>query len=606
MLALLALARFQWETAKKKMIKDIKKGEIINTFNLEKKKVEKSEIKSVIQSKSNAFCKINFGGDKDEIICKPNHLFYSVKDCKWKAVIPNSDLKLSNLTKEDCLMGMDLKPKKIVDICCIKVSDQYIVYNLHVEKNHNFFVNNVLAHNMQIYVEIDEKKYITLDIEPSEHIGNIIAKIQEKEGLNPPQLIFMGTVLENGRTLSDYNIKNMDTLTTQMNIQIMGNTLTWKTLNLNVYSSNSIYHVKERVKEKEGISIDQQRLFLAGMELIDERSLLFYQIKDNTTLHMNQIFINRKKIHIFVQGFTKEKIILDVEPCDYIHNIRTQIQGKEGIPPNNYHLFFGGKQLDYGRTLRDYEIHEESTLDGVRIKEENKHIYVKTLIGETINLYVDPDCTIKMIKEQIQDIIGINPGQYKLIIAGKELKDHLPLSYYGLKEENTFYLIDRSLGNYSIGIIVPSTQKSFVLNEKIVDKWHLKEIVKEETGIPCDDQQIVSQGKILDRIDKDHHYLLIFQKSEKIRPYIICLSEPDYLLNLLCVFYENLKDIKYLKLFIQKNRHIPQTHIRIYRKFHALSPHEQIQDLKFENGEILQFKITSRMTKIKYDNTNFS
>jgi ubiquitin C len=213
---------------------------------------------------------------------------------------------------------------------------------------------------MQLFVKSPTGRTICLKVHASDTLYTVKAKIQEQH-----RLFYDGVQLEDNLTLADYGIEHKSTIDLQETLQIyVMETLAGRTITLEVDSLDTIDKVKSMIQDNEGFPKGRQCLIFANKQLEDDRTLADLNIwKESTLLLVLHPANTGGRLPIFVNGTSGKRIRLQVNSSDTIDNIKVKIYEVDGTRPIQQRLLYNGKTMQDERTLADYNVQKEDTLD---------------------------------------------------------------------------------------------------------------------------------------------------------------------------------------------------------------------------------------------------
>jgi ubiquitin C len=381
-------------------------------------------------------------------------------------------------------------------------------------------------------------------------------------------------------------------------MQLFVKALTGKTINLEVAFDDTIWHVKQKIWDKEGIPLDKQELFFCNKLLCDDYTLSHYNIQKDSTLNLVLHLRTGLNLKIFVRTLSGETTPLLVEASDTIENVKAKIQNQEGTPADQQRLVFARELLKDGHTLSDYNIHSDATLQLLLQCRGRMEIFVvDVLAGKTITLALESADTIECVKHKIRDMEGIPLDTQRLTFAGVQLEGSHTLSDYNIRDGGTLQL----MVGMEISVTLLLTGKTIALSTEWPDTTikHIKTKIHDKEGIPLNRQRLNFAGKQLEddhtlsdyNIQKnDELNLILLRRSQMEIPIFVTLAQETVLLDV-----HPSCSISLVKDMILSKKGIPQDQQRLIFADRWLENSSAISDYNICEGHVVHLEVIHRM-----------
>ena len=272
--------------------------------------------------------------------------------------------------------------------------------------------------------------------------------IKDKTGIKEENQKFRVTYNDHGNPFDDWSFWNYLTMEvydiSNYEADLVRDVYTSKvTLDLN----KKVGELKQIVFEKTKVPIERMKFHLNKSELDNDYS---FRQKSDINLFKDKVIIKINKqlndvIYIQYPNSEIKEHTTDLYNTGFelLKEIDNHSLDDEGHLKIQYKLFYKDKMLALDNLL----INQITKGDLIKlIKKDVFMIFIKTLTGKTLVLYVAQKDTIAYVKFLVQIQEGIPPEEQRIVFAGKQLEDNRTIGDYNIEKENTLHLVLRIRG----------------------------------------------------------------------------------------------------------------------------------------------------------------
>ncbi|XP_030646892.1 polyubiquitin-like isoform X1 [Chanos chanos] len=158
------------------------------------------------------------------------------------------------------------------------------------------------------------------------------------------------------------------------------------------------------------------------------------------------ILSNPAPVQVFLKNLTGKQQTYDISPGETVSQFKQKVYNKERVPVDQQRLVYGGKQLEDGGKLEDYNIGAGCTIHMTLRLRGGCCVFLRNEKGQTKTYEIVAGETVNEFKAKVAKREGVSVDQQRLIYEGKQLEDGRKLEDYNIQAGSTIYLTLRLRG----------------------------------------------------------------------------------------------------------------------------------------------------------------